>query len=116
MCNFAIIKDFLFLFFSFRLCEWNTQTKLYSKKIETNSFPFQILVLIFIPAATTKPIQQEVAELRRQIAIEQSAKKKKEIVYDADVPTEFECCYCTTKVYLIRIPFSTLSAPLTLSM
>lgn len=41
---------------------------------------------------------QEVAELRRQIAIEQAAKKKKENVYDADVPTEFECCYCTTKV------------------
>lgn len=44
---------------------------------------------------------QEVAELRRQIAIEQAAKKKKEHVYDADVPTEFECCYCTTKVFLI---------------
>lgn len=42
---------------------------------------------------------QEVAELRRQIAIEQAAKKKKENVYDADVPTEFECCYCTTKVF-----------------
>lgn len=42
---------------------------------------------------------QEVAELRRQIAIEQAAKKKKTNVYDADVPTEFECCYCTTKVF-----------------
>lgn len=41
---------------------------------------------------------QEVAELRRQIAIEQAAKQKKEKVLDADVLTEFECCYCTTKV------------------
>lgn len=41
---------------------------------------------------------QEVAELRRQIAIEHAAKHKKEKVLDTDVPTEFECCFCTTKV------------------
>ena len=41
---------------------------------------------------------QEVAELRRQIALEQAAKHKKEKALDADVPTEFECCSCTTKV------------------
>lgn len=45
---------------------------------------------------------QEVAELRRQIAIEHMAKQKKEKVLDADVPTEFECCYCTTKVCTIE--------------
>lgn len=38
------------------------------------------------------------AELRRQIAIEQSAKIKKETKVDPDVPTEFECCFCTNKV------------------
>ncbi|XP_031633117.1 potassium voltage-gated channel protein Shab isoform X2 [Contarinia nasturtii] len=38
----------------------------------------------------------QVAELRRQIAIEHAAKHKREKV-DSDVPTEFECCFCTTK-------------------
>lgn len=41
---------------------------------------------------------KEVAELRRQIAIEHAAKHKKEKILDTDVPTEFECCFCTTKV------------------
>ncbi|XP_055322831.1 uncharacterized protein LOC129578379 isoform X2 [Sitodiplosis mosellana] len=39
----------------------------------------------------------QVAELRRQIAIEHAAKHKREKVLDSDVPTEFECCFCTTK-------------------
>lgn len=46
---------------------------------------------------------KEVADLRRQIAIEQAAKQKKAKVTDSDVPTEFECCYCTTKVC---VPYS----------
>lgn len=41
---------------------------------------------------------KEVAELRRQIAIEHAARHKKAKVLDSDVPTEFECCFCTTKV------------------
>lgn len=44
---------------------------------------------------------QEVAELRRQIAMEQVHKRKKEKTVDNEEPTEFECCFCTTKVYRI---------------
>lgn len=42
---------------------------------------------------------QEVAEMRRQIAMEQVHKRKKDTIVDGEEqPTEFECCFCTTKV------------------
>lgn len=41
---------------------------------------------------------QEVAELRRQIAMEQAVRQKKDKPTDSDLPTEFECCFCTSKV------------------
>lgn len=53
---------------------------------------------------------QEVAELRRQIAMEQAARQKKGTkAIDSDMPTEFECCFCTSKVHpqlSISIPFN----------
>ncbi|XP_055373611.1 potassium voltage-gated channel protein Shab isoform X2 [Condylostylus longicornis] len=40
---------------------------------------------------------QEVAELRRQVAIENIQNQGKKDKGDSDVPNEFECCFCSTK-------------------
>ncbi|KNC22502.1 Potassium voltage-gated channel protein Shab [Lucilia cuprina] len=41
----------------------------------------------------------EVAELRRQVALENLQNQRMDN-YDQDVPVEFECCFCTSKFFL----------------
>lgn len=48
-------------------------------------------------ASTMTNFTQEVAELRRQVALENLQNQRLDN-YDQDVPVEFECCFCTTKV------------------
>lgn len=36
--------------------------------------------------------------MRRQIAMEQVHKRREEKAADTEEPTDFECCFCTTKV------------------
>lgn len=40
------------------------------------------------------------AELRRQVALENLQNQRMDN-FDQDVPVEFECCFCTSKVYKI---------------
>lgn len=42
------------------------------------------------------------AELRRQVALENLQNQRMDN-YDQDVPVEFECCFCTSKVYHMQI-------------
>lgn len=53
---------------------------------------------------------KEVAELRRQVALENLQNQRLDN-YDQDVPVEFECCFCTTKVPLLEkhLSFSSIA-------
>ncbi|KAL5292319.1 KCNB1 family protein [Megaselia abdita] len=62
---------------------------------------------------------QEVAELRRQVALENLQNQRMDN-FDQDVPTEFECCFCTTKDFkeftdgdgVIALPTSDFHRPI----
>ncbi|XP_037907466.1 potassium voltage-gated channel protein Shab isoform X4 [Hermetia illucens] len=87
-----------------------------------SQLPNQMMVT---PAYLQARSEEEVAELRRQVAIEkiQAHGLKKDKV-ESDVPTEFECCFCTTKDYkefidaegLMPLPTSDFRKPVCLEM
>ncbi|XP_055846302.1 potassium voltage-gated channel protein Shab isoform X2 [Episyrphus balteatus] len=65
----------------------------------------------------------EVAELRRQVALENLQNQRMDNL-EQDVPTEFECCFCTTKDFkeftdaegVISLPTSDFHKPICLEM
>uniref|UniRef100_A0A1I8NTR3 BTB domain-containing protein n=1 Tax=Stomoxys calcitrans TaxID=35570 RepID=A0A1I8NTR3_STOCA len=65
----------------------------------------------------------EVAELRRQVALENLQNQRLDN-YDQDVPVEFECCFCTTKDFkeftdaegVIALPTSDFHKPICYEM
>ncbi|XP_055708246.1 potassium voltage-gated channel protein Shab isoform X4 [Phlebotomus papatasi] len=66
----------------------------------------------------------EVAELRRQVAMEQPPNVKNKDRPETEVPTEFECCFCTSKDFrdfidaegLMPLPTSDFNFPVSLEM
>ncbi|XP_055689233.1 potassium voltage-gated channel protein Shab isoform X2 [Lutzomyia longipalpis] len=66
----------------------------------------------------------EVAELRRQVAMEQPPNAKNKDKPETEVPTEFECCFCTSKDIrdfidaegLMPLPTSDFTFPVSLEM
>ncbi|GAB0100240.1 potassium voltage-gated channel protein Shab [Sergentomyia squamirostris] len=66
----------------------------------------------------------EVAELRRQVALEQPPNTKNKDRPETEVPTEFECCFCTSKDWrdfidaegLMPLPTSDFNFPVSLEL
>ncbi|XP_017070928.1 potassium voltage-gated channel protein Shab isoform X3 [Drosophila eugracilis] len=87
---------------------------------QAKGLPIQMMITPGILRGRSK---EEVAELRRQVALENLQNQRMDNL-EQDVPVEFECCFCTTKDFkeytdaegVISLPTSDFHKPICLEM
>ncbi|KAL9904624.1 potassium voltage-gated channel protein Shab-like isoform 4-T6 [Glossina fuscipes fuscipes] len=91
-----------------------------SQAVDANAPPSVLPIQMMIkPGILRGKSKEEVAELRRQVALENLQNQRLDN-FDQDVPVEFECCFCTSKDFkeftdaegVIALPTSDFHRPI----